>query len=1334
MPQLQAGFFINAIINKFVKENNSDKFKHLLHNLSHFELSSSKDVSVKNRDSIVAVINNLISRGLPTFPSTFIEDRIANTFIKTKKTKSKDNFEYSFINDELENEIYRALHIIDPRFSSKEIPEEYFEEKQIARDLITEFIPINIGEFFVQLLSKHRKVNEIFENSMYNESFININNDTFLEKEYDFSIELPYLINDKAGLNLELTTPKEKLLIDFIEQEKLNDKLSKINWTKNLLISDLHDTELSENQEIINFSFDEYFDTLRKNYTTPLYTSSFGLDAMQIALTPLSIARIQKTILTYILSDDLKLTDKKWKIAIIERDVPAAFLAIEDLKHHFENLFSLEGQKRKLPEIDLTIYYTPEFKEAELNILYQGKIYPLDEFETNAEYDLLIDISVLRRNNFDFAPINSKAKVTAKIRSAEYILNTRTFVSAPKILYSTYLHETTNKTFRQKEQENRTKSALNFLSKNIFHQEKLTYLQHKFLINILSNENSLSVLPAKEQKEDIYKLATLLQPGISIIITPLMSSLKFQFNDLFKYSIDAGSYFSASTQKIHDKFSALNKLKNGQSLFNFITPDRLHLPEFRQVLRDTFSNNITISQIIIDQAHCASEWSHDFRPLYATIPNNFKIVAGKHKIPQFSCFTEIASYDVAKDIMLKFNINNDNFVQSNISLSNINLKFTEIENISNVDLQGASIELFNKKFNFIKDNISNRSVVVNKDPKELAERLNSININTAYFNGTIGDKLLTISTLKSRHSYKALAKYTNKEADVLSTTFSLGLSCDFDAKKLFLDVPTSVEILIQTLGKTYNSKNVNTNILFGKDKISYTETDLQFNEEGDFVEKQFSNETETENISRYRAYQRIYPNLKKELQIIDEMMNMITYPIETIADILIRRIHYSFDKWVNLEMQPEINPTKLHVNDQDNYTIGYIDFEKDQIINLSGEAKEETSNQILAFLKYDIEKIVSNGIDILEILNDNINLSSSSGINILWTELKNNEQTTLTVEFYNDAISKFLTKFKKEQKKTLSQNQIIDIYEKTIDVDDFLSTFIDYFDFTDAQYKKYNLDIQNLYWRFRNYFDTVPAIYRLFSIGILDDFIVDFQNQQFTIIFTKKSDTKVINNIYNRISPFISKNQALEVFEKTPKSKGKSIISKAIHYYLQFVHKHILTKRKNSFDEMFKLIAENKNDESKIIPLLNNYFSAKYLIELEKCTKNTDLSVIEQYFEKESLLLDDLEHLKQSSKLLLNVEEGNFNLLIVLGLSTIILNPESNEEFFNSIDMLVKGITIFREKNPEINVSAQIDKILKITSKYNLEVHSKLENVLMLKIHTAWLASFNKNLKTTLKL
>ena len=127
-------------------------------------------------------------------------------------------------------------------------------------------------------------------------------------------------------------------------------------------------------KSLSKFVDNDYFNTLGRVFKNPLYQDEAGLDAMQLALSPLAIARIHKTLIEFLLSENLSLNVEFWNIAVIERDVPCAYLAFQDFKNLLTNIFALASIELPVPEFKLTIYHTDEFEDASLNKLQKNLI------------------------------------------------------------------------------------------------------------------------------------------------------------------------------------------------------------------------------------------------------------------------------------------------------------------------------------------------------------------------------------------------------------------------------------------------------------------------------------------------------------------------------------------------------------------------------------------------------------------------------------------------------------------------------------------------------------------------------------------------------------------------------------------------------------------------------------------------------------------------------------------------------------------------------------------------------------------------------------------------
>ncbi len=260
-------------------------------------------------------------------------------------------------------------------------------EPKFERKFYFETLPAKLGEAWLQLLEPQREMTSI------------INQDAdFTKQRVDFALQYPYKIKGKDGLIIEIDEEHHKEQAQSNLDKRRDDAVADHGWEETLRIT-------VENSEFINLdnklsvlrqlALEPYFKTIIQNYSSPLYDDKDGKKALQLILSPFAIARLQKVLVHHLLQDKLSLNSEnsdKWKIAVYERDVPCAAIAIADLKSQLENIYALQGKKFET-YIDLTIFSSEEFKDASLHsadVSEQITVHNADIKEINPDekYDL----------------------------------------------------------------------------------------------------------------------------------------------------------------------------------------------------------------------------------------------------------------------------------------------------------------------------------------------------------------------------------------------------------------------------------------------------------------------------------------------------------------------------------------------------------------------------------------------------------------------------------------------------------------------------------------------------------------------------------------------------------------------------------------------------------------------------------------------------------------------------------------------------------------------------------------------------------------------------------
>lgn len=209
--------------------------------------------------------------------------------------------------------------------------------------------------------------------------------------------------------------------------------------------------------------------------------------------------------------------------------------------------------------------------------------------------------------------------------------------------------------------ENTSEKALLFFLNYIFGYDSFRDGQLVALHRVLRQKDSIVLLPTGAGKSIIYQLASFILPGIVVVISPLNSLIEDQLGNLeARFGINNVVSISSATSDSESKksFAAVMMSHNSTALL-YISPERLQIPSFRDSVTRLLENN-NICAVAIDEAHCVSEWGHDFRPAYLNIGEvSRRIFAKKQFTPSILALTGTASDAVLSDVQRDLSITSE---------------------------------------------------------------------------------------------------------------------------------------------------------------------------------------------------------------------------------------------------------------------------------------------------------------------------------------------------------------------------------------------------------------------------------------------------------------------------------------------------------------------------------------------------------------------------------------------------------------------------------------------------------------------------------------------------
>ena len=208
--------------------------------------------------------------------------------------------------------------------------------------------------------------------------------------------------------------------------------------------------------------------------------------------------------------------------------------------------------------------------------------------------------------------------------------------------------------------------------KEVFGYDSFRDGQEKIIHSILQGNDSLAIMPTGAGKSICYQVPALMLPGITLVISPLISLMQDQVKALNEAGIHA-AYINSSLSDAQIA-RALEAAANGRYKMIYVAPERLESREFI-----AFADRAEISMVTVDEAHCISQWGQDFRPSYLKIVD---FVKGLNHRPILSAFTATATEEVKTDIACMLNLRNPTIVVTGFDRENL---YYRVESIKRKD-------------------------------------------------------------------------------------------------------------------------------------------------------------------------------------------------------------------------------------------------------------------------------------------------------------------------------------------------------------------------------------------------------------------------------------------------------------------------------------------------------------------------------------------------------------------------------------------------------------------------------------------------------------------------
>ena len=319
------------------------------------------------------------------------------------------------------------------------------------------------------------------------------------------------------------------------------------------------------------------------------------------------------------------------------------------------------------------------------------------------------------------------------------------------------------------------RGAISKLLRTVFGVERLRDGQREVIDSVLDGKDTLAIMPTGSGKSLCYQIPASMLPGVTLVVSPLISLMKDQHAKLSALGIPAAQLNSSIARE--EEQAALDGLQRGVHEIVFCTPERLAQASFVDALRA-----VRLALVVIDEAHCISQWGHDFRPAYLEMAASLKALGR----PPVLALTATATDDVIADVKAQLARAQLNVVNTGIYRPNLHYSVIQVTNPAEKQAQVLALVRASAGVGIV-------YAATVKAAEETFRRLEDAGESVALYHG----RLKAAERKASQDQFMA----GGKRVMVATNAFGMGIDKPDTRFVIHLQVPANLEAYYQESGR-----------------------------------------------------------------------------------------------------------------------------------------------------------------------------------------------------------------------------------------------------------------------------------------------------------------------------------------------------------------------------------------------------------------------------------------------------------------------------------------------------------------------------------------------------